>query len=79
VEGTNKGASKRTVQGDLQLMRDKEMGYGAPITVIAKKYYTYADVDYSITQQTISKQDEGMIQETIVLKKILMFNRYIKA
>lgn len=71
AEGTNKGASKRTIQGDLQLMRDPEMGYSAPITVIAKKYYTYADADYSIIQQTISKQDEGMIQEAVDFMKQL--------
>ncbi len=71
IEGTNKGASKRTVQGDLQLMRDPVMGYHAPITVIAKKYYTYADANYSITKQPISKQDEGMIKEAVDFMKQL--------
>jgi len=79
VEGTNKGASKRTVQGDLQLMRDPKMGYHAPITVIAKKFYTYADADYSITHQAISKQDEGMIQEVVDFMKQLQDFDHFKA
>jgi len=79
AEGTNKGASKRTVQGDLQLMRDPKMGYHAPITVIAKKYYTYADANYSITRQAISKQDEGMIQEAVDFMKHLQDFDHFKA
>lgn len=79
AEGTNKGASKRTVQGDLQLMRDPKIGYHAPITVIAKKYYTYADANYSITRQAISKQDEGMIQEAVDFMKHLQDFEHFKA
>ena len=78
IEGTNKGASKRTVQGDLQLMRDPNMGYHAPIKVIGKKYYTYADADYSITKQEISKQDEAMIQEAIDFMKQLQDFEHFK-
>jgi len=42
IEGNNKGASKRTVQADLQLMRNPILGYGAPIVVRQKKYYGYS-------------------------------------
>jgi len=65
LQGIDKGVSKRTTQADLQLMRSKEFGYGAPIKVIDKKYYTYADEDFSITNQVISMQDFGMLTEAI--------------
>jgi len=77
IEGTNKGASKRTVQGDLQLMRNPIIGYHAPIKVIAKKYYTYADANYSITNQPISEQDVGMILEaTDFMNQLLDFDHF---
>lgn len=63
IEGNNKGASKRTVQADLQLMRDPAMGYGAPIIVRQKKYYGYAKTDFSILTEQISQQDLDMLQE----------------
>ncbi len=40
--------STRTVQLDLQLMRDKKKGYNAPIVVYEQKYYKYSNPDYSI-------------------------------
>jgi len=64
IEGNEKGASKRTVQADLQLMRDPTQGYGAPIVVQQKKYYSYGEPDFSILNQQISKQDLAMLQET---------------
>lgn len=42
------GISKRTVQGDLQFMRSSEPGFGAPIVVRERKYYTYGELGYSI-------------------------------
>lgn len=63
IEGINKGASKRTVQADLQLMRDPKLGYAAPIAVRQKKYYGYAKPNFSILNQTISQQDLEMLQE----------------
>jgi len=63
IEGINKGASKRTVQADLQLMRDPKLGYGAPIAVRQKKYYGYAKPNFSILNEAISKQDLEMLQE----------------
>lgn len=63
IEGSCKGASKRTVQADLQLMRDPVIGYGAPIIVRQKKYYGYAQPDFSILNQAISQQDLEMLQE----------------
>ncbi|MBR3304157.1 MAG: WYL domain-containing protein, partial [Bacteroidales bacterium] len=40
--------STRTVQLDLQFMRDKKKGYNAPIIVYEQKYYRYKDPNYSI-------------------------------
>ena len=40
--------SVRTLQMDLQFMRDKKYGYGAPIIVYERKYYKYGDPFYTI-------------------------------
>lgn len=49
--------STRTIRRDLQLMRSEKLGYNAPIIVKDKKYYTYAEPDYSITNLPLSKKD----------------------
>ncbi len=49
--------STRTIRRDLQLMRSEKLGYNAPIIVKDKKYYTYEDPDYSITNLPLSKED----------------------
>jgi len=49
--------STRTIRRDIQLMRSEKLGYCAPIIVTDKKYYTYADPDYSITKMPLSKED----------------------
>ncbi|UTW66379.1 WYL domain-containing protein [bacterium SCSIO 12643] len=64
-EGILKGVSKRTIQADIQLMRSDKLGYNAPIIVIDKKYYTYEDKDYSITNIPITDQDLNQLNETI--------------
>ena len=51
------GVSLRTIQRDIQLMRSDKLGYNAPIIVRQRKYYTYEDSDYSITQMPLSKWD----------------------
>lgn len=47
--GKDEYISRRTIQLDLQKMRSDELGYNAPIVVKDKRYYTYEDPDYSIT------------------------------
>jgi len=75
--GINKGSSKRTIQADLQLMRDENMGYNAPIKVIQKKYYTYTNDKYSISKQAMSKQDAGMILDVVdFLKQLQTFEHF---
>lgn len=68
-EGIDKGVSKRTVQGDLQMMRSDKLGYNAPIIVQDKKYYSYEDPNYSITNIPLSKQDLDQLGESIALLK----------
>jgi hypothetical protein len=68
-EGIDKGISKRTVQGDIQMMRSDKLGYNAPITVIDKRYYTYEDKDYSITNIPLTDQDLSHLTEAVEFLK----------
>lgn len=63
LEGIEKGVSLRTLQADIQLMRSDKLGYNAPIIVVDKKYYTYEDTKYSITNIPLSKQDLELLNE----------------
>ena len=74
-EGT--GVSKRTVQGDIQVMRSDKLGYYAPIEVYDNKYYRYSDPDYSITQMPLSQNDYEVLQEAVeMLKELQEFNQF---
>jgi len=66
-EGIDKGVSKRTVQADIQMMRSDKLGYNAPIIVLEKKYYTYEDPNYSITNIPLTEQDLGKLTEVVEL------------
>ncbi len=57
--------SLRTVQRDIELMRGDKLGYWAPIVVRERKYYEYADPDYSITQKPLTKQDIAELSSAI--------------
>jgi hypothetical protein len=48
-EGVTKRVGLRTIQSDIQVMRSDKLGYNAPINVVVRKYYTYEDPEYSIT------------------------------
>lgn len=62
-EGIDKGVSRRSVQADLAMMRSDKLGYEAPIVVVDKKYYTYEDPKYSITNNPLSQQDMQVLSE----------------
>ncbi len=62
-ECIDKGLSLRTIRLDLNAMRSDKLGYNAPITVTDKKYYTYSDPDYSITNIPLTTQDLTILQE----------------
>ncbi|MBC3787211.1 helix-turn-helix transcriptional regulator [Spirosoma utsteinense] len=76
-EGLDKGISRRTVQADLQMMRSDKLGYFAPIVVIAKKYYTYEDPAYSITNIPLSDGNLSRMNEAVeVLKQFKGFSHF---
>ena len=68
-EGIDKGVSKRTVQGDIQTMRSDKLGYNAPIIVVDKRYYTYEDREYSITNSPLTEQDLSKLSEAVAVMK----------
>jgi predicted DNA-binding transcriptional regulator YafY len=73
-EGITKGISKRTIQLDLQNMRSEKLGYNAPIIVTDKKFYSYEEKNYSITNSPITQQDLGTLNE--VLHVLKQFNGF---
>jgi len=64
-EGKDSSVSKRTVQLDIQLMRSNKLGYNAPIIVYERKYYTYEDENYSITEIPITGIDMDILTESV--------------
>ena len=62
-EGIDKSLSMRTIRLDLNAMRSDKLGYNAPIIVTDKKYYSYEDADYSITNIPLTAQDLSILQE----------------
>lgn len=62
-EGIDKGVSRRSIQADLAMMRSDKLGYEAPIVVVDKKFYTYEDPNYSITNIPLSQQDMQVLSE----------------
>ncbi|MCM1293613.1 MAG: WYL domain-containing protein [Bacteroides sp.] len=66
-EGKEDPVSTRTVQLDLQMMRSDRLGYEAPIEVYDKKYYRYADPNYSISNRPLSQHDIDVLNRTIDL------------
>ena len=70
--------SKRTVQNDIQEMRYSEaLGYNAPIVVRNRKYYTYSDPDYTITQIALSDEDVYQLSEAVdILKQMTSFQGF---
>ena len=76
-EGIINGVSKRTIQADLQLMRSDKLGYNAPIVVTEKKYYSYEQTDYSITNTPINDADVEKMKEIVgLLKQFNGFNYF---
>jgi predicted DNA-binding transcriptional regulator YafY len=76
-EGITKGISRRTIQLDLQNMRSEKLGYNAPIIVTDKKYYSYEDKSYSITNIPLTDQDLGTLNEVVdVLKQFKGFGYF---
>ena len=73
--GKDEYISRRTIQLDLQKMRSDELGYNAPIIVMDKKYYTYEDPDYSITNIPLTESDLSLMSDAVnVLKQLSGFS-----
>lgn len=70
-EGIKSGVGKRTVQLDLQHMRSERFGFNAPIVVVNRKFYTYEDRDYSISNTPISDYDVAKLKEVVGLMRQL--------
>ncbi len=76
-EGIDKGMSRRSIQMDIQLMRSDKLGYNAPIVVLEKKFYTYDDPDYSITNIPLTEQDLGKLTEVVeILQQFKGFSHF---
>jgi len=76
-EGKLEGVSVRTVQLDIQNMRSEKLGYNAPIIVVDRKYYTYEDQDYSITNMPLTPNDiQTLSQITHTLKQFQGFSQF---
>lgn len=57
--------SVRTLQMDLQFMRNKKYGYGAPIIVYERKYYKYGDPFYTIRKAPLKRSTLDELEEII--------------
>ncbi len=76
-EGIDKGVSKRTVQMDIQMMRSEKLGYSAPIVITERKFYTYEEADYSITNIPLTDQDLGKLSEVAdILRQFKGFTHF---
>ncbi len=69
LEGITTGVSKRTIQADIQVMRSDKLGYNAPIVVTDKKFYSYAEPDYSITNAPVNQADVEKMKEIVGILK----------
>ncbi len=67
----------RTIQLDIQFMRDKNDGYGAPIEVYDQKYYRYSDKSYSIGKSAVKRERLSNLNEAVeVLKQYSSFKEF---
>ncbi len=69
LQGIDTGISRRSVQADIEMMRSNKLGYEAPIVFVDRKYYTYADRDYSIANSPLNQQDMEVLSDVSTLLK----------
>ncbi len=74
-KNSEKTVSLRTLQLDLQFMRDKTEGYGAPIVVYDGKYYKYNPDDFTIIKSKLRGTHKKDLKEiAAILKNYSQFN-----
>lgn len=77
MEDVRKGISTRTVQADIQMMRSDKLGYNAPIEVYERKYYRYADKNYSINNMPMTANDYEVMKEAVdMLRQLQDFDQF---
>lgn len=75
--GKDEYLGERTIQLDIQKMRSDELGYNAPIIVVDRKYYTYKDPSYSITNTPLTESDIRQMTEAVdILKQLSGFKGF---
>jgi predicted DNA-binding transcriptional regulator YafY len=76
-EGISTGVSRRTIQADIQVMRSDKLGYNAPIIIADRKFYTYEDTSFSITNSPINDADMSKMKEIVsILKQLNGFSYF---
>lgn len=63
--GAKYKVSVRSLQLDIQIMRDKHKGYGAPIIVYEHKYYKYKDPNFSIEKSALGIETLAQVAELV--------------
>lgn len=61
--------SKRTIQGDISVMRSSKLGYNAPIVSEGGCYF-YSDKDFSIRNVSLRKKDIVTISAALAKLKV---------
>ena len=75
-EGISEGVSKRTIQLDIQTMRSERL-YNAPIVVVDKKFYTYEDPKFRITESPLGAADLEKMNEVVgILRQLSGFSHF---
>ena len=75
---SNERISLRTMQADIEFMRDPVNGYGAPIEVYEKKYYRYSNPNFSLGSLTISNDicNDGLKNLLSRLKAVISTDEF---
>lgn len=68
-EGITTGISKRSIQLDIQIMRSDKLGFNAPIVVTERKFYSYSEPNFSITNTPINASDIDKMKEIVSILK----------
>jgi len=69
--GADMTISKRTLQGDLNIMRsEKPLGFNAPI-VCRQGFYFYSDPNFSIEQNALGREEQDILREAVGLLRQL--------